>query len=271
MKNFIALLFSLILSLQLTNAQTEKYTAEFNQLNEGPAKLLFQDNFSKPWQKDWHLDGKMARIIQQDNTIKVYAGERVYNEDQSLANEGHLVLWTKQEFEGDIKIEYDFTRLDTSKYYWVNILYIQAQGCDDGVHHKDILSWERNIPAMNAYFDNMNTYHISYAVQPVLSEGKHEYIRARRYMPQWNNGMKDTALPQEYFDMNLFKKNITYHITCIKKGCEIYFNVKGDGRNETFYFNASDFPPIKKGRIGLRQMFTRHSQYANFKVYRLNN
>ena len=271
MKKLILLFIVLTVNTLFANSQTKEYAEAFNKLNNAPAKLAFSDDFSKPWTKKWHLDGKIARIIQENNSIKVYAGEKVYNADKSLANENHLVLWTKKEFEGDIKIEYDFTRLDTSKYNWVNILYIQAQGCGEGKYKKDIFRWNklREIPAMHTYFDNMDTYHISYAVQPVPSEGKHEYIRARRYMPVWKNGMKGTNMKEEYYDSKLFKKDVTYHITCIKKGKEIYFNVKGDNRNETFYFNGAEFPPITKGRIGLRQMFTRHSKYENFKVYTL--
>ena len=264
----ISLLFANVVSAL---AQNKEYDKEFNRLNNAPAKLAFYDDFSTLWTKNWHLDGKVARVIQQNNEIKVYAGEKVYNEDKSLADENHLVLWTKKEFEGDIKIEYDFTRLDSSKYYWVNILYIQAQGCGEGVYKKDIFKWNklRDIPGMHEYFNHMDAYHISYAVQPVPEEGKREYIRARRYMPVWKKGLKGTNLKNEYYDSNLFKTNHTYHITCIKKGKEIYFNVKGDNRNETFYFNGSEFPAIEKGRIGLRQMFTRHSKYDNFKVYLL--
>lgn len=39
----------------------------------------------------------------------------------------HCVLWTKESFAGDVKIEFDYWRLDTIQR-WVNILYIQATG-----------------------------------------------------------------------------------------------------------------------------------------------
>ena len=38
-------------------------------------------------------------------------------------------------------IEYDFTRLDSSKYYFVNILYIQATGSGQGEYAEDISKW----------------------------------------------------------------------------------------------------------------------------------
>ena len=42
-------------------------------------------------------------------------------------NASHAVLWTKQSFAGDVKIEYEYTRTDDANQY-VNILYIQATG-----------------------------------------------------------------------------------------------------------------------------------------------
>ena len=44
---------------------------------------------------------------------------------------------------------------------------------------------------MSMYFNHMNTYHISYAAYGNTDEpDKHDYIRARRYMPESGNGLK---------------------------------------------------------------------------------
>ena len=74
------------------------------------------------------------------------------------------VLWTKESFSGDIKIEYDYIKTDDESRC-VNILYIQATGDEEGVYEKDISKWGklREIPAMKTYFENMNTFHISYS------------------------------------------------------------------------------------------------------------
>ena len=103
-------------------AQSEKYYGEFQKLASKDMKLVFEDSFKKNWQKQWFKDGDIAKAVHRNGGLEVYAGDEAYNDAH------HTVLWTKKEFEGNIMIEYDFTRLDSSKYYFVNILYIQATG-----------------------------------------------------------------------------------------------------------------------------------------------
>ena len=267
MKQTILSLLTLCISFCHVNGQESSYEKSFRELSAIPTTLQFEDDFEESWQKNWHLDGKQAIVVCRDNKLEMKAGDRAY------VDADHLVLWTKNEFEGDLKIEYDFTRLDSSKHYFVNILYIQAQGSGEGEYSKDIFKWNhlREIPKMRTYFNHMDTYHISYAVTGVPEKNEPEYIRARRYMPEWKTGLKNTNLMPEYFETGLFKKDVPYHLTFIKKGRELFLNVQGDGQNRTFYFDASSFPTIEKGRIGLRQMFTRSSRYENFKVYKLNH
>lgn len=227
--------------------------------------LLFNDDCKRDWQKKWSKDGLQAQVVNNSEGMSVYAGPNFAN------NADHVVMWTKQIFEGNIIIEYDFTRLDTATRSSVNIIYIQSQGSGKGEYKKDLFEWNdlRQVPAMNLYYDHTDTYHISYAAAGISDPRGDEYIRARRYMPETGQHLKGTALQPEYFNSNLFKTDITYHLTIIKDNKLLLFNVKGDGREETFYFSADAFPPIESGRIGLRQMFTRNSRYANFKVYRL--
>jgi hypothetical protein len=80
------------------------------------------------------------------------------------ATSGYAVLWTRRAFDGDVRINYDFQRLD-SQNKGVNILYVQAVGDDENGHDKDITRWskERADAAMSDYYNNMHTYHISYA------------------------------------------------------------------------------------------------------------
>jgi len=49
----------------------------------------------------------------------------------------HTVLWTKDRFEGDLKVEYEYTRLNEASNC-VTILYIQATGSGKGSYAKDI-------------------------------------------------------------------------------------------------------------------------------------
>ena len=113
-------------------AQSEKYYDEFQKLASKDMKLVFEDSFKKDWQKQWFKDGDIAKAVHRNGGLEVYAGDEAYNDAH------HTVLWTKKEFEGNIMIEYDFTRLDSSKHYFVNILYIQATGSGQGEYAKDI-------------------------------------------------------------------------------------------------------------------------------------
>lgn len=250
----------------MVSGQQNKLNTQFDLLVNAPAQLVFEDNFLEMWSKNWHLDGERAKVIQSEGQLEMYAGDRAY------VDADHAVIWTKTNFEGNLKIEYDFTRLDSSKFHCVNIIYIQAQGSGVEPFSKDIFRWNelRRIPGMELYFNNMDTYHISYAVTEIASENKPEYIRARRYMPSLNRGLEGTNLQPEYMNTGLFKIGITYHLTFIKHNTDLYMNVKGDGQDRTFYFDASAFPRINEGRIGLRQMYTRHSRYENFRVYQLD-
>lgn len=259
----ISIVIASILFAISLNAQNNKYYEEFLNLEHKQKKMVFYDTFKSNWQKKWFKDGEIAKAVHRNGGLELYAGEEAYNDAH------HTVLWTKEEFSGDIMIEYDFTRLDDSKYHFVNILYIQATGSGNGVYEEDISQWNhmRKIPAMDVYFKNMNTYHISYAVTGIPQEAKDEYIRCRRYIPGKN--LQGTDLKPEYFNTDLFKKGITYHIKVIKYNNQIYMNVTGDMKNKTFYFDGSKVPSIEKGRIGLRQMFTRNSRYANFKIYNI--
>jgi len=285
MNTFKFLILTLILQLQSARAQgimvnlknnsqlieqlgNNKVNADsvFQIIKNTRANLLFTDDCETDWKKNWILDGLNAKVENSTNGMSVYAGPKYLNDSD------HLVLWTKQLFKGNILIEYDFTRLDTSSRNSVNIIYIQAEGSGKGVYKKNLLKWSqlREVPAMNLYFDHMNTYHISYAVSGANETKGDEYIRARRYVPETDQHLKGTALKPEYFNSGLFKTGITYHLTFIKQEKLIFFNVKGDGKDQTFYFSADDFLPITKGRIGLRQMYTRSSRYDNFKVFQLN-
>lgn len=237
----------------------------FQKLKNTKTKLLFSDDCKTDWNTNWIIDGLKAKVENSPKGMSVYAGPKYLNDSD------HVVLWTKQLFKGNILIEYDYTRLDTSSRNSVNIIYIQAEGSGKGKYKKNLLKWNslRQIPAMNIYFDHMNTYHISYAVSGAKETRGQEYIRARRYMPETDQHLKGTALKQEYFNSGLFKIGITYHLTFIKQEKLIFFNVKGDGKNQIFYFSAEDFLPIERGRIGLRQMYTRSSRYDNLKVFQL--
>ncbi len=259
MKTFLIHLLFLLIATGIS-AQELTAKADFEKANGLSWKISFEDDCTDSWQKKWVMDGEWSQIIHSTQGMDYFAGHEAHNDT------GHTVLWTKQQFAGDLKIEYDFTRLDTSRL-GVNILYLLASGSGKGHYKKDLFEWNelRRVPAMRQYYNHVNTYHISYAAFSFKS-GVPEYIRARRYMPETGQGLDGTALMPEYENSGLFAKGVKHHIIVIRRGERLYMQVSNSTQTKLFWFNTSNFPAIISGRVGLRQMWTRASRYANFKI-----
>jgi hypothetical protein len=214
------------------------------------------------WQKKWFLDGEIAAVTNEARGMHLHAGPRWKDEAH------HMVLWTKQEFSGDLKIEYDFTRTDLNDTGSVILIYIQATGDGSEEFPEDIMKWsaKRGVPGMGKYFSNMHLYHISYATGSPFIEGNGaDYVRARRYMPDGDT-LRGTELTPEYADTGVFKPGVTYRITILKEAREISMRVQGPDESRVFWFKNDKLPPITHGRIGLRHMFTRSARYKDFRV-----
>jgi hypothetical protein len=234
-------------------------TKRFNKLVNGAWKEALNDPGTGKWQDKWFLDGAKAKVTNSPKGMTLTAGPKAW--DDSC----HAVLWTKQSFKGDLKIEYEYTKTD-STIRNVTILYIQATGCGRE-RPKDISRWTRNIPSMSSYFNRMNLYHISYAAFGQRNDDpKADYIRARRYMPEADKGLAGTSLKSEYSQTGLFKTGVPYRITVIKKGKELFMHIKGDKQEKLCHFTADEFPAVTEGRIGLRHMYTRGARYHDFRV-----
>jgi hypothetical protein len=239
--------------------------AKFIDLNNaGVWQQQFYDSGCCDWQEKWFLDGKEADITHSENGMTFTTGELEMDPSH------HAVLWTKQNFVGDIKIEYDFTRLDTENK-WATMLYIQATGVESDTYHKDINQWRelRNIPYMKTYFNYMNLLHISYASYGKDDVGvDKDYVRARRYPVKEGDVFRtDTVIEGDIFNTGLFVPNQTYHITVIKKQHKLFMQVTNeDKKSRLFSWNTSKFPLVKEGRIGLRQMWRKSATYRNISV-----
>lgn len=221
---------------------------------------VFLDNCTGDWQEKWFLDGKIGTVQTSKEGMTLTAGPK-FKKDAH-----HMVLWTKDIFKGDLKIEYDYTRLDDEKRC-VTILYIQATGSGKEPYDKDITKWNnlREVPSMKIYFNNMNTYHISYAAFPNRGKKRKQYIRARRYMPN-KSGLSGSDLEPDYYPEGLFAKGVKHHICVIKKDRDIFMRIENP--DEVYYCHMKNpkFPIISDGRIGLRHMYTRSAIYKNFRV-----
>lgn len=235
----------------------------FDQAVKGNWSEVFFDSGTGDWEEKWFLDGEIGAVTTSEDGMQLTAGPRFGNDAH------HMVLWTKNSFEGDLKIEFDYTRLDFETRTTVNILYIQATGSGEGPYEKDIAKWRelRRVPAMQNYFNHMHTYHISYAapLDPV-EEGRTAYIRGRRYMPE-KGGLKGTDLVPDYFPpKELFAPGVPHRVTVIKRDRDLHMRMESPKLVHYCHFTNEDLPPVTEGRIGIRHMFTRSSLYKNFRV-----
>ena len=229
-------------------------------------EVVFSEPGAGDWQEHWFIEGLKA-TVEYDEGGMVFTSGSVPKEQAS-----HAVLWTKQSFEGDIRIEYDYTRLDSmTEVTSVNILYIQATGLGIDESPTDIFmsTTQREVPWMKSYFLNMNALHISYAT---TGPKRSHYVAARRYPAKDQASfMNGTMIQPAYEDIDLFETGDTYHITVLKEGKELSFMAERDGKTHTFEWDTSAFQPVTGGRIGLRHMWARSSRYENFRISQKRN
>lgn len=229
--------------------------------HKGDWQLAFADDGSGDWRAKWFLDGDTATVENTPEGMILRAGPDIKDNGDSM------VLWTRDGFVGDVKIEYEFTRHDRA-VEGVNIIYLKATGIGEAPYEKDIVAWKelRNRARMPLYFNYMNALHISYSVGLPDVEG--EYIRARRYPAPVNVPFqKVTEIEGTHWGTGLFKLDVPYQLTVVSAGNVMTFDVCGDGRNEHFEWDVSKFPPLFEGRVGLRVMPCRISRVRDIKVY----
>jgi hypothetical protein len=231
----------------------------YNQADKRQWQTVFEDSCTGDWTEQWFLDGEVGTVENSSDGMTLTAGPEFKNDAH------HMVLWTEDKFQGDVKIEYEYTRLD-NETNCVNILYIQASGSGEAPYHEDITKWNelRRVPAMRMYFDHMHTYHISYAAFPNDDDAT-SYIRARRYIPN-ATGLKGTGLEPDYFPKGLFETGVPHKITVIKNARSLFMKIENAAQTLYCHMENPSLPEISKGRIGLRHMFTRSSRYKNVKI-----
>lgn len=236
--------------------------AAFEKLNALTWAQAFVDPCTEDWTKRWFLDGEKAKLSNSDKGMDFHAGPK-WREDAH-----HAVLWTKPSFAGDVKIEYEYTRLD-EQIRAVTILYIQATGKGEGPYVTDIRKWSdrREVPSMSQYFKHMNTYHISYAAWGTRNDDPdQDYIRARRYRGHGKDRLHGTELKPDYDRTGLFETGVPHRITVIKRGKQLFMHIRNAEAEWLCHWDGSKFPAITEGRIGLRHMYTRAARYKDFRV-----
>ncbi len=256
---------SLVLAMGVSPARADSAKDEaeresFENANERSWQEVFADECTGDWNQQWFLDGEVGTVTNGPEGMTLTAGPEFKNDAH------HMVLWTKESFEGDLKIEYDYTRLDEERRC-VTILYIQATGSGRDGFGTDISTWNerREVPAMRTYYDHMNTYHVSYAAFENSGKESTSYIRGRRYMPH-RSGLKGTELKPDYRFETLFETGVKHHITVIKRDRDLLLRIENPDEVRYCHLRNAKLPVITEGRIGLRHMFTRLARYRNFRV-----
>ncbi|MDQ8194108.1 hypothetical protein QEH59_06715 [Coraliomargarita sp. SDUM461004] len=264
--NHLRPLILLLSTGSLTIAQTnaEKHRPAYEQAINSHWQVKLTNSTHKEWNQNWFIDGYKATL---KNTEKGF-----YYASGSIAgdNASHSVLWTHENFAGDLKIEFDYTRLDTI-YQYVNILYLYATGAGPAPYVEDIEAWSdlRQIPYMSSYFNHMNLLHISFAAfDNSVDTGKESaYIRARRYPSSLFGGsFHKMAIPPDYTAVGLFEPGVLHHVTVIRKENDLFMNVQSPEESRLFYWDLTDMPALNQGRIGIRHMHQRTALYHNLTI-----
>ncbi len=242
-------------------------------IQEISSTILFEDSMTGDWQEKWFLDGKKATLRNSEAGLYFSGGTVTKPQDPEAYHAHHAVLWTKREFEGDLRISFEMTREDTSDY-GNTLLYIHAQGLGTEAFPKDITQWNdfREISAMNKYFTNMELWSLSFR----------ENIRARRYPLQSadpdTEPVGGTVFP--YVDYVGMIPGKTYRVLVEKRGPTMTLRLADKETGELYANHTWDMtvvskdgksraPVLEKGRIGLRHMSTKQFTYKNFKVEQL--
>ena len=234
--------------------------------------VLFEDPMTGDWRDNWFLDGNNATLEHRDGglafiTTASKVDKRV---DRAPFDAQHAVLWTREAFEGDIRIRYTYTKLPGCS--WQKLIYIQAQGIGEGPYVQDIYAWRdhREVAVMSEYFNHMDLIGLSLRDQ----------VRCKRY--PWNdmagNDLEDEFLPRAEnkgmpigHELDVLvekrKESLLLRITDTETG-EAVVDHRWDLTDERV-LEKRDPKYVEKGRIGIRQMGGHKILMRDFKVERL--
>ena len=85
--------------------------AAFEELEKSQRKEVFFASCTEDWQDKWFLDGEISHVQNTEKGMQLSAGPQLWNDSH------HPVLWTNEEFTGDLKIEFEYTRLDFAELF----------------------------------------------------------------------------------------------------------------------------------------------------------
>jgi len=236
------------------------------------ANVLFEDPMTGNWQDHWFLDGEKAVLEHRDGGLAFITEYTVNkNVDRAGFDAQHAVLWTRQQFEGDIRITYTYTKLPGCS--WQKLIYVQAQGIGEAPYVKDIHAWRnlRQVAKMNMYFNYMDLIGLSLR----------EEIRCKRY--PWSDVERDIELENEFLprgENRGMEIDREYHVLVEKRKKSILLRITDAETGKDVVDHTWDLTDekvlenrnprfIDKGRIGIRQMGGHKILMLDFKVERL--
>ena len=237
------------------------------------SEVLFEDRMAEDWQDNWFLDGQNAVVEHRDGGLAFVTEASGVDKrvDRAAFDAQHAVLWTRQEFEGDIRISYTYTKLPGCS--WQKLIYVQARGIGEAPYVEDIYAWRglREVASMSKYFTYMD----------LIALSLRDEIRCKRY--PWSDVKRNVELESEFLPradkkgmeigqelhvvVEKRKDSITLRITDVPTG-EVAVDHAWDLTDERV---LADREPrfVEKGRIGIRQMGGHKILMRDFKVERL--
>lgn len=254
----------------LTACATPGTTTMTKQNALDASRNLLEDTMTGDWQENWFLDGKKATLENREDGLHFTAtpSDVDKKEDRAKFDAHHAVLWTKREFEGDIRISYEFTRVSKEFTF---LLYMHAQGVGTPPYVADIAAWRelREISAMKLYFTYMNLTGVTFR----------EQIRLRRYPWLDADGVEyDDNLIGQKIDYDRIPEGQAYRVDIELRSTSFSFRLEEVGNPKNVIEQTHDLAkgldprrpvPSTRGRIGLRHMGGTAVVYKNFQVRQL--
>lgn len=185
-----------IAALLLASISAEIHAMSNETPSEPPMEtaVLFEDPMTANWQDNWFLDGERATLEHRDGGLAFLttASEVDKRVGRAAFDAQHAVLWTRQEFAGDIRITYTYSKLPECS--WQKLIYVQARGTGHGPYVQDIYAWRelRRVAVMSEYFNRMD----------LISLSVRDEIRCKRYPlsdPEGNK-LEPEFLPRASYD-----------------------------------------------------------------------
>ncbi len=243
--------------MQLGNASAEAFAAFENM----DLPLAMDDPGTGDWRAEWVVDGERADLRNTPRGMVFAAGP--IPQDHAC----HAVLWTRKRFTGNLKIEFEFTRLDTVNRY-VNILYLHAQGVG-GQWAPDIHTWsdQRAIPYMKTYFENMQLLHLSYAAFGNDNDEDDNYLRVRRYPVTPERGFRDIEVDPTIVKTGCFQPGVPHHMCVVKTADKLALRIRTDAGALHHIWDTTAVAPPQSGPVGIRHMWTKCSRYRMIRIY----